>query len=380
MAATTTSPDVRTQPKGSGRRASPPSTVLVTGSSGLIGSRLCDRLARTFTVIGFDRDPPRPAPRGMRFVECDLTRDDSVRAAISEVRERVERVASVVHLAAHYDFSGAPSPLYDELTVRGTRRLLLGLQDLSVEQFVFSSTLLVMKPAEPGHRIDETSAVESTWEYPRSKLDTEALIEREHGSIPAVILRIAGVYDEETHSIPLAQQFRRIREKQLESYFFPGNPDRGQPFVHMDDLLDAVELAIEARGRLAGHEVFLIAEPDIVTYAELQDVIGEELHGREWPTIRIPAPLAKVGAWLKEKLPGEDFIKPWMVDLADAHYPVSIERARRRLGWEPRHRLREELAGMVRRMREDPARWYATNHIEPPDDLRTDRAARAAGA
>jgi len=39
-----------------------------------------------------------------------------------------ERIASGIHLAAYYDFSGEPSPLYDEITVRGTERLLRALQ------------------------------------------------------------------------------------------------------------------------------------------------------------------------------------------------------------------------------------------------------------
>lgn len=33
--------------------------------------------------------------------------------------------------------AGAPSPLYDEITVRGTERLLRMLQDFEVEQFIF---------------------------------------------------------------------------------------------------------------------------------------------------------------------------------------------------------------------------------------------------
>lgn len=51
-------------------------------------------------------------------------------------------VASVIHLAAYYDFFGEPSTKYDEITVRGTGRLLHGLRDqeFHVEQFVFSST------------------------------------------------------------------------------------------------------------------------------------------------------------------------------------------------------------------------------------------------
>ena len=65
------------------------------------------------------------------------------------------RIATVVHLAAYYDFLGEPSPKYDQITIEGTRRLLLGLRDgFQVEQFIFSSTMLVHRPGEPGQFIN----------------------------------------------------------------------------------------------------------------------------------------------------------------------------------------------------------------------------------
>jgi nucleoside-diphosphate-sugar epimerase len=101
-----------------------------------------------------------------------------------------------------------------------------------------------------------------------------------------------------------------------------------------------------------------------MSYAELQDCIGELVHGEDWPTIRIPKLVAKAGAWAQEKLLGEEtFIKPWMVDLADTHYPVEIERARKRLGWEPKHRLRGTLKEMIARLKRDAEKWYRTNKL-----------------
>jgi nucleoside-diphosphate-sugar epimerase len=347
--------------------------VLVTGSSGLIGSRLLARLAADCRVVGLDVKPPEDAIENADFVECDLTETESVNASLRGVRNQYgSDVASVVHLAAYYDFAGEPSPLYDELTVEGTRRLLMGLQEFRVEQFVFSSSLLVMRPAEEGEMVSEASPVEGSWDYPQSKLEAEQVIRATRGEIPAVILRMAGVYDEDCHSVPIGQQISRIHQKQLESYFFPGDADHGQAFVHLDDLIEALVKTIEHRGQLSEYEVLLLAEPDVMSYAELQERIGELLHGEAWPAIRIPKAVAKVGAWVHDKLATEEepaFIKPWMVDLADQHYPVEIERARERLGWEPRHRLRDTLPEMVRRLKRDPAHWYRENNLPPPDEI-----------
>jgi len=137
--------------------------------------------------------------------------------------------------AAYYDFSGEPSDKYEQITVRGTERLLNGLADFRVEQFVFSSTMLVHAPCQPGQRINEDWPLEPKWDYPASKLRTEELILDQHGSMPVVVLRIAGVYDDACHSIPLAHQIQRIYEHKLTSRVFPGDifaPMRRRPRVH----------------------------------------------------------------------------------------------------------------------------------------------------
>ncbi|RIK75844.1 MAG: NAD(P)-dependent oxidoreductase, partial [Planctomycetota bacterium] len=233
--------------------------VAITGSSGLIGSRLIERLAGRYDLVGLDIKPPPDGESAAAFIECDLTDDQAAKAALRQMAaEHGSRIASVVHLAAYYDFSGEPSPLYDELTVDGTRRLLEGLRDFSVEQFVFSSSLLVMEPADEGEVVSETSPVEAAWDYPQSKLEAEAVIRQLHGDTPAVVLRLAGVYDEDCHSVPIGQQISRIHQRQLESYFFPGDADHGQAFVHLDDLVDAFAKTIDRRSSLGGYEVLLI--------------------------------------------------------------------------------------------------------------------------
>jgi len=350
--------------------------VLVTGSTGLIGTKVVEALAANYRVVGLDVERPKKELTGADFIECDVTKDESVARSLQTVgREYGDRLASVIHLAAYYDFSGKPSPLYRTLTVAGTRRLLRELQKFQVEQFVFSSTLLVMKPVEENEVITERSEMEKgeeTWDYPRSKIKAERVISEERGRIPAVILRIAGAYDEDCHSIPIAQQISRIYEKKLESYFFPGDAGHGQAFVHLNDLVDCFEKVVELRREFGPHELFLIAEPDVMSYAELQDRLGELIHGEEWPTIRIPKVVAKAGAWAQSAIAGEEetFIKPWMVDLADAHYPVEIARARERLGWEPVHRLRDTLGEMVSRLKRDPRGWYERNKLTPPEEVK----------
>lgn len=61
------------------------------------------------------------------------------------------------------------------------------------------------EPCRPGERIDESWPLEPKFPYPQSKVLTETLVREQHGSIPVVILRPAGVYDESCRAAFLAQ-------------------------------------------------------------------------------------------------------------------------------------------------------------------------------
>ncbi|MGB3683961.1 MAG: NAD(P)-dependent oxidoreductase [Rubrobacteraceae bacterium] len=351
--------------------------IIVTGSNGRIGDAVMRRFAGRFDqVVGFDRKAPGPPPPGCVYVPVEITSDESVLEGLANIREHHgSHVASVVHLAAYYDFLGRPSTMYDEITVSGTKRLLRGLRDLDfqVEQFIFSSTMLVHRPAEPGEFIGENWPIEPTWAYPESKVRTEQVIREERGETPAVLMRISGIYDDLCHSIPLAHQTQRIYERQFASHFYSGSTAHGQAFLHMDDLVDAIERVVERRAGLPPELPLVIGEPEALSYDELQHTLARLIRGKTWETLSIPgqlAPLSKVGAFVLEKIPGGDpFLRPWMIDRANDHYALDITRARELLGWEPKRSLRETLPKMVAALKADPLGWYRENDLEPPDRL-----------
>lgn len=364
--------NTETDNKTEGNAKTETGIVLVTGSSGRIGSAVMRRFAGRFgEVVGFDREAPKSIPPGCTYIPVEITSDESVREGLRVLREHHgSNIVSVIHLAAYYDFFGEPSEKYDEITVKGTGRLLKGLRehDFKVEQFVFSSTMLVHRPAEPGQFITEDWPIEPTWAYPESKVRTEKLIHDERGTIPAVLLRIAGVYDDLSHSIPLAHQMQRINERQFTSRVYSGSTSHGQSFIHMDDLVDAINLVVERRAQLPPDSPILIGEPETLSYDELQHTFARLIHGEELETLEVPgalSALAKAGAWVMEKLPGADqFIQPWMIDRANDHYEIDITRARTLLGWEPKRSLRETIPKMVAALKADPLDFYQKNGLE----------------
>lgn len=340
--------------------------ILITGCSGRIGFKLAERFSSSYQVVGFDVYLAGHLP-SVEFVIVDLASDESVKEGLDYVkREYGNRIASVVHLAAYYSFSQKHSPNYERITVQGTTRLLTALQGFEVEQFIFSSTMLVHKPCLPGQKINEDSPVEPKWDYPLSKVKTEAAIHRLRGKIPSVILRIAGVYDDRCHSIPLSNQMQRIYENQFEAHLFAGDVTHGSSFIHMDDLIDAIALCVDKRHELPEECVLLIGESTTMSYDQIQHLMARLIHGSEWKTWSVPKPIAKVGAWTQQHLPfmKESFIQPWMIDLADDHYELDISRAKRLLGWEPKHRLAETIPRWVKELKEDPILWYDENKLK----------------
>ena len=349
--------------------------VLITGATGNLGSSLGKALARKYRIVGLDREAK---DTDFPVLEVDFTSLTSVEQAFGKFREAFgSKIASVIHLVAYFDFTGEDNPLYVPVNVEGTRHLLSALKEFEVEQFVYSSTMLVHAPCRPGERIDENQPIDPRWAYPKSKAAAEALIQAEHKEIPYVILRLAGVYDAHSMVPTMAQQIARIYERDLQSHLYSGSTLVGQSMLHRDDMLDAFRRVVDRRAVLPPAAEILVGEPDAMGYEALQDELGSLIHGADdWPTLQVPKPIAVAGAWIQGKLEplipdaidgGEaPFNKPFMVAMADDHYALDIERARSLLGWEPRHQLKEELPRLVAVLKNDPASWYKANSVTPP--------------
>jgi nucleoside-diphosphate-sugar epimerase len=346
--------------------------VLITGSEGRIGKAIAAALGDDYTIVGFERQ----CDTSSNCFSVDISSEEEISAAFAQLRQRYgEKIASFIHLAAFYDFSDEPNPLYEEVNVKGTRQLLTALQAFQVTQFIYASTMLVHAPTEPGLPINEDSPLEPTWPYPQSKKAAEEEVRAHHGHIPFVIMRLAGVYTEWSEVPSLSTQIQRIYERQLQSHVFPGDPSHGQSFAHMDDVARAFSLAVGQRARLPQEVTLLIGEPVTESYEALH-LLGELIHGEPWSTHQVPQSVGIAGAWLQNKLEDvvpdsidrgiEPFVQPFMVPLSDDHFELDVSRARKILNWGPQHTLRETLPIITRHLKHDHGTWYRRNKIPLP--------------
>ncbi|MDT0167447.1 NAD-dependent epimerase/dehydratase family protein [Pseudarthrobacter sp. BRE9] len=142
--------------------------VLVTGASGLLGREVAAQLVRR----GHDVATFQRRPSGVDGVtdHCGSLTED---AAVSDA---VRGAEAVIHLAAKVSFTGRPAE-FDEVNVRGTRRLLLAGRGAGVRDLVFVSSPSVAnsgaaiaglgaEPADPEH---------AHGDYSRTKAQAELL-------------------------------------------------------------------------------------------------------------------------------------------------------------------------------------------------------------
>jgi nucleoside-diphosphate-sugar epimerase len=236
-------------------------TILVTGATGRIGSRLVPRLLdHGETARALARDPTRAEPlakRGAEVVQGDL-RDEAA------LREAVDGADAVVHLAAA--FRGVP----DEEAVAVNRDATVGVGracvTAGVRRLVFASTNLVYGPGRgrPAREDDDLAPDGSYGVYPETKAAAERALQEQHleSGLDLRVLRLAFVYgDGDPH---LAEALRWARE-------WPTH--KRLHLVHHADVAQAFLRALRADG-LAG-TTFNVADDAPVSTVEVLGLNGE---------------------------------------------------------------------------------------------------------
>ena len=140
--------------------------LIITGASGFVGRHLVQALRDDFTIFGIARRSQArsgiPAHPNVMWFQADVGERPQIAPVFREIADR-GGAETVIHLAAHYDFTGVEDPEYWRTNVIGLRHVLESAAVTGVRHFVFSSSVLACRPPRPGRAItEENSAIEKS--------------------------------------------------------------------------------------------------------------------------------------------------------------------------------------------------------------------------
>lgn len=220
--------------------------VLVTGSSGFVGTRLCAHLqSQGYEVFGCDQVASKDDPA--RRV-CDITSTDDV----AETLRWASPLDCIVHLAAiTFVPEAAKNPaLVREVNLNGTIHVIDALcEHVPGARLLFVSTSEVYGPPQT-LPIDESHPLAPQNDYARSKAEADEYCRSRFESEDLDIVRLRPF----NHSGPgqsdafvlssFARQIARMKAGKQERVIRVGNIENARDFMHVDDVVRAYELAL----------------------------------------------------------------------------------------------------------------------------------------
>lgn len=301
--------------------------ILVTGSSGTIGTRLCERLIHEqYDILGLDWEPNKWNNDVQAITtKIDLRDWNQMKAKIGKLEADI-----IIHLAANarvYELVEDPTRARDNIL--STFNMLEWARTNKIQKFIFASSRETYGNA-PKDILKENDANFQTCEspYTASKIAGEALLEayKRCYAMDAIILRFSnvyGMYDDSVRVVPLF-----IREARKGAPLTVFGKEKYLDFTYIDDTVDAILLAIQKFDQ-AKNETYNIATGHGTSLLHLAERILE---------------LTKSSSQIHMGDVRRGEIVKFVAD---------ISKAKRKLGYEPRVSFEEGIKRAVE--------WYREN-------------------
>ena len=312
-------------------QADPPHTVLVTGGAGFLGINLIRfLLERGHAAVSLDLTPfdyPDVRDR-VRVVTGDIRDERAVAQAMAGVD-------AVVHAAAALPLY-PPREIYTT-DVEGTRTVLEGARRSGIDRVVhISSTAVYGIPDH--HPLVEGDRLQGVGPYGEAKIEAEliALAYRAKGMVTPIVRPKSFVGPERLGVFALLYDWA------LDGRNFPliGSGRNRYQFLDVEDLCQAIHLCLTLPPATV-NDTFNIGAAEFGTMAEdYQAVLDRAGFGKK--VVPVPAGPAILALRTLERL-GISPLYKWVYETASKDSFVAIDRARRRLGWEPRFSNRDAL-------------------------------------
>lgn len=306
--------------------------VVVTGASGFIGERLCERLRAEQALVVAAALNLRD---GDDTVHIDVSDPFSVRKALGPDTS----VDGVVHLAALVgdQFEAAA---YHHVNISGSDHVAKAAREAGARRFVQISSIASMG-FNPGRNVDETFVCKPSGDpYGDSKLLGERAAMSHHGKqgMEVVAIRpgdVWGVGSDPWVIRPLAMM------KSGEFMWVSGG--KGQlAMVHVDDIIDGIVLALTVPG--IGGRVFILTDGTAGYTARryfeaVAKAAGIDLKARSMPRVLalgFATAVAKAARAVGKTPP---FTPSAVRYVSRRDCTFNIDRARRELGYAPKKDL-----------------------------------------
>ncbi len=217
-------------------------TILVTGSTGFIGSHLCHDLVKSgHDVVGL-------AHSGKAERIADLIGKKNFKIRIADIADKQSiddvlkgsGIKTVFHLAALVPYLQGNDLLL--VNADGTRNLIHSAYANGIENFIYASSMGVYSVPPEVLPVPENHPTKPDTEYGQSKLMGETYCEDMSKSMRVVIVRFAGAYGkgmEESRVIPLFIR-QALKNEPLEVL---GDGKQSSDFCYVDDIVKGTILA-----------------------------------------------------------------------------------------------------------------------------------------
>lgn len=308
---------------------------VVTGGAGFIGSNVVDRLlAAGHEVVAYDDfssgqerflDRARAAPR-LRIVRGDILDAAALESAIAGADQ-------VFHLAASADVRfGTLHPSRDlEQNTIGTFRVLDAMRKTGVKKIAFSSTGSVYGEAKVFPTPEDAPFPVQTSLYGAAKLAGEGLIQAfcEGFGFQGWIFRFVSILGPRYSHGHVFDFYRSLRKDPTRLHVL-GNGKQRKSYLHVDDCVDAILLALER-----AQERVNVLNLGTDEHCEVDDSV-------RWIT-------EALGISPERTYSGGE--RGWIGDNPLILLDCTRMRA---LGWRPKHGIREGIVETLRYLQESP--------------------------
>lgn len=345
-------------------------TLLLTGASGFIGRHLLDSLKDDYRIYALARRSQircgAPYHENIIWHQVDIGYPEPLRNVFREIQAG-GGVDYVLHLAAHYDFSGQEDPEYHRTNVLGLRNVLENCKLLKPKRFFFSSSVAACAFPARGECLDENSEPDGDHIYARTKAIGERMLGEYSQHFPSAIVRFAALFSDWCEYPPLYMFLRTWLSRAWNRRMLGGKGQSAIPYLHVTDAVSFLSRALARQDVLDDGEV-IIASPDgSINHKQLYQVATTYENDDARTPIFTPRFMVLPGIHVMSLLgrfqSEEPFEKPWMAKYVDLRMDIDASRTRERLGWAPRQRLEilQRMPFLIENLKYDRMEWTRRN-------------------